>query len=182
MRLRHSLLYSFLEKYSSFIVQFAANITIARLLTPEEIGVFSVGIAVFTFAHAVRDFGVSHYLIQEQDLTNDRIRAALTVTAGVAWSLAIIIAVASPFIASFYNEPGLAEVLIVLALAVSPTARADSSELSLAAVSLNRQAVIEDRIVRLGDLFAGIAEPGLAETPIAQADLAVIGRHMAGHA
>ena len=116
MRLRHSLFYSFFEKYSSFIVQFAANVTIARLLTPEDIGIYSVGIAVFAFAHAVRDFGVTNYLIQEQDLTNDRIRSALTVTAGIAWSLAIIIAVASPFIASFYNEPGLAEVLIVLAV------------------------------------------------------------------
>ena len=63
----------------------------------------------------------------------------------------------------------LSALLIVLALAVSPAVRADSSELTLAAVSLHRQAVIEDRVVRLGDLFAGIAEPGLADTPIAQA-------------
>ena len=60
-------------------------------------------------------------------------------------------------------------VLLALALAVAPAARADTAELALASVSLNREAVVEERIVRLGDLFAGIAEPGLAETPIAQA-------------
>lgn len=63
----------------------------------------------------------------------------------------------------------LSSLLIALTLAAATAARADSSELALASVSLNRQAVIEDRIVRLGDLFAGIAEPGLADTPIAQA-------------
>lgn len=63
----------------------------------------------------------------------------------------------------------LSALLIVLALAFSPAAGAESGDIALASVSLNRQAVVEDRIVRLGDLFAGIVEPALAETPVAQA-------------
>lgn len=59
--------------------------------------------------------------------------------------------------------------VLVLALAHAPAARAESGDLAMASVSLQREAVIHDPVVRLGDLFAGIAEPTVAETPIAQA-------------
>lgn len=45
----------------------------------------------------------------------------------------------------------------------------DGDDMVKSLITLKSSAVIDDRIVRLGDLFDGIAEPTLSDTPIAQA-------------
>ncbi len=113
---RISLLISLAEKYSVTIINIVATIIIARLLTPLEIGIYSVGLAFVAIAHTLRDFGVGNYLIQEKDLTEDRIRTAAGVTLLLAWSLAFLLAVGSGFIAEIYNEPEMRKVLLILSL------------------------------------------------------------------
>lgn len=114
--IRTTLAISFAERYSALLIGFVSTIVIARLLTPREIGIYSVGAAAIAVAHTVRDFGVTSYLIQEPELTPARIRTAFTITLIMAWSLAGFIWVATPFIAAFYNEPGLIMVLQVIVL------------------------------------------------------------------
>ncbi len=80
---------------------------IARLLTPAEIGFYSMGKAVVALAHVVRDFGVGNHLIQERELTQDRMRTALGVAIVIAWAMALVLFAASGAIARFYGEPGL---------------------------------------------------------------------------
>ncbi|MEE8445630.1 MAG: oligosaccharide flippase family protein, partial [Alphaproteobacteria bacterium] len=88
----------------------------ARLLTPAEIGIFSVGIAVVGMAHMLRGFGVGSYLIQEKELTRDKIRAAFTVALVIAWVMAgVLIALSGPM-ADFYDEPGVHQVMMVLSI------------------------------------------------------------------
>jgi len=112
--IRASLALSFAERYSALIIQLAASLILARLLTPEEIGVYSVGVAVVGLAHTLRDFGISNYLIQESDLTTDRIRAAFTLTLVVAWLLAALVWLSAPFVAEFYHEDGIVSVMHLL--------------------------------------------------------------------
>lgn len=112
---RRSLLISFAENYSVLIITFISTIIIARLLTPEELGIFSVGAVIVGMAHIIRDFGVGQYLIQEKNLTTDKIRAAFGLTLVIAWGLATILALLSVPLASLYNEPGLKYVIWVLA-------------------------------------------------------------------
>ncbi|WP_341676058.1 lipopolysaccharide biosynthesis protein [Niveibacterium sp. SC-1] len=115
MSVRRSLVLSFAQRYTGLILQFGATLILSRLLTPHEIGVFSVCAAMVAIAHTLRDFGVSDYLIQEQELTHDRIRAAFTLTLCIAWSLALLLWLLSGVLADFYREPALAQVLPVLA-------------------------------------------------------------------
>ena len=74
-RIRKSLFWSFLERYVGIALTFVSFPILARLLTPAEIGIYSVSVAFVTFAHVVRDFGVAHYIIQEKDLSTQRMRA-----------------------------------------------------------------------------------------------------------
>ncbi|MBW2661986.1 MAG: oligosaccharide flippase family protein [Deltaproteobacteria bacterium] len=107
---------SFSSKYSVMAVEFVSTLIIARLLTPEEIGVFSVGVAIIAFTHALRSFGVPTYLIQEKELTLGRIRAAFTVTLLTGWGIgAALLLLAGPF-ACFYREAGIRYVISILAL------------------------------------------------------------------
>ena len=116
MNFRSALAYSFGTRYFSTAIQFVATLVLARLLSPAEIGIYSVGAGVIMIAHTLRDFGTSTYIIQERALTPDRLRTAFTLTVGVAWLLALVLFVAAPPLALFYNEPSVALVLRVLAL------------------------------------------------------------------
>ena len=53
---RSALLFSFAERYALIVINQAANLLIARLLTPAEIGVYSVTLAVMSIAQVLRDF------------------------------------------------------------------------------------------------------------------------------
>lgn len=114
--IRKALALSFASKYSALAIHTAAVIVLARLLTPVEIGVYSVAAAVVALAHVLRDFGVGNYLIQEKELTTDRIRTAFGVTLAIGWTMAALIFAVSGLTADFYDEPGLREVLRVQSL------------------------------------------------------------------
>lgn len=114
--LKRAITLSVTEKYSVFLIQFISSIIIARLLTPKEIGIFSIGSIVFALSHAVRDLGISNYLVQEKDLTRDHLQTAQTLMFASSWSLALIVWLISPLVAAFYEEPGIGEVLLVLIL------------------------------------------------------------------
>lgn len=89
---------------------------LARLLTPAQIGIFSLCAAVVAVAGILRDFGISEYLIQEKQLTQDKMRAAFTLALIVAWTIAIVVFSCRNIIADYYAEEGIAEVLTVLSL------------------------------------------------------------------
>lgn len=115
-QVRKSIFFSFGQNYASFVLQFLASIIIARLLTPAEIGIYSVAMVLIGFAHRLRDFGAASYVIQEKDLTPDKIRAAFSMTLITAWIMAIAIGVGSSYAAEFYREPGIRSVMLVVSL------------------------------------------------------------------
>lgn len=94
-------------------MQLIATVIIARLLTPEETGVFAVAAVFAALASTFRDFGVAEYLIQEKTLTDDKIRAALSANIAASWLMAALLFFGSHAIAEFYRHPGVAEVMQV---------------------------------------------------------------------
>ena len=95
---------------------------IARLLTPSELGVFSVAMVLLTFVSTVRDMGTGQYLVQEKNLTTERIRAVWAVQLGLGLTLACLVLVASYPVAAFYKEPRMLDIMLVVAFsyAVNP--------------------------------------------------------------
>lgn len=115
---RKSLVISFADKYSVMMIQFVSTLILARLLTPEEIGIFSLGAVIIGFAQMLRDFGVSTYLVQERDLTRSRIRTAFGVTLVIAWLAALSLLSVSSLIADFYDEPNVETVISILCISL----------------------------------------------------------------
>lgn len=113
---RKSLLLSLADSYLGIALQLASTVIIARLLTPEELGVFAVAAVFASLASTFRDFGVAEYLIQERDLDDRKIRAALALNIIVSWSVAAVLMAAAPLAASFYRTDGVASVMRVQAL------------------------------------------------------------------
>ncbi len=113
---RTALLWSFTERYAGLLINLASTMILARLLTPAQVGVFSLCASLTMVAGILRDFGVSEYLIQERELTDDKMRAAFGVAILIAWTIAALILLGRGTVAQFYAEPGVARVLGVLSL------------------------------------------------------------------
>lgn len=114
--IRKSLAFSALDSYVGLVLQIASTVVIARILTPEQTGVFAVAAVFAALASTFRDFGVAEYLIQEKELTDDTIRAALTVNIAISWTMAVLMFGLSPLAADFYRSPGVAQVMRVQAV------------------------------------------------------------------
>lgn len=89
---------------------------IARLLTPAELGVYAVTMALLAFAATVRDMGAGQYLLQEKELNTDRIRAVWSVQLTVGIALALVVLMARSPVAGFYGDPQMREIMTVLSV------------------------------------------------------------------
>lgn len=104
------------EKAIVFVIQFVSSVVLARLLSPEEIGIFSIGSLILAMSHALRDLGITSYLIQERDLTPVRLQTAATIAVIMSWTLGVLTWVASGPVAAFYREDGIGLVMHVLSI------------------------------------------------------------------
>jgi O-antigen/teichoic acid export membrane protein len=114
--IRHSLYLTFLSSNGATVIQFLTSIVLARLLTPEDIGIYSITAVLIAIAHFFRDFGVVSYLQQEKDLTQGDVAAAFGVLLTSSWCIAGLTYLAAPYAADFYGQAGVADVMRVLAL------------------------------------------------------------------
>jgi lipopolysaccharide exporter len=113
---RRSMAISIAERYATIALTLVSFVVVARLLTPTDIGLFSIASALVGLAQVVRDFGVGSYLVQETELTPQRVNTAFTLTAAAGALLFATLFVASPWIAAFYNDMRLVDVLRVLSI------------------------------------------------------------------
>jgi O-antigen/teichoic acid export membrane protein len=114
--LRRSLVINFFSSSGATIVQFIVSILLARMLSPGEIGVFSMTIVFVNIAHIFRDFGVGTYLQREPVLTQEKMRAATGVMLTTSWIIAAGLYLSSTWIGRWFNEPAMAPVMQVLAI------------------------------------------------------------------
>lgn len=114
--LRRSLVYSFIDRYSGLVIGVASSMVLARLLSPDEVGVFSVVMVLLALANTLRDMGAGQYLLQEKELTPPRVRAVWTVQLSIGLVIAAVVALLSPAAASFYADARITGVMLLLAL------------------------------------------------------------------
>lgn len=113
---RRALFLSMAERYVLIAIALIGNILIARLLTPEEIGIYSVSLAVIGIAQVLRDFGIGNFLIQEKNLTESHIRTAFGISMLIGGTMFVVIYFSAPFAERFYNESRLLETMRISAL------------------------------------------------------------------
>lgn len=116
MSTRRALLFSFLDRYSGLVLAVASSMVIARLLSPDEIGVFSVAMVLSAFSAILRDLGVGQYVVQVKELTDDRLRAARTIQFSAAGVMSLLMGALAYPVAAFYDEPRLLPILGLMAL------------------------------------------------------------------
>ena len=113
---RSSLFYVYTSQYSTFIIYFITTIILARILTPEDIGIYTVALVFVGLGHVLREFGINNYIIQEKDLTAERIRAAFTLNLMFGWGIALVMYFARTPIGNFYETEAVSDVISLLCI------------------------------------------------------------------
>ena len=167
---RRAIIFSFFESYLGVILNLVSFVLLARLLTPAQVGLFSVAMAIIGITQVIRDFGLVNFLIQKKDLTDAHI--------STAWGLALILGatlfsgvqLCAPLIGDFYNDDTLTGIARVVALnfLILPF---NSVCLALLRRSMNFQAVM--RINLSAALLSTIATLTLAWLGVGAYSLAI---------
>ncbi|MDN5929124.1 MAG: oligosaccharide flippase family protein [Hyphomicrobiales bacterium] len=105
---RRALLLSTADRYFTFASNFAVAAAVSRILTPAEIGVSVVGMAILGIALSVREFASSTFIIQREVLTREDVRASSTVMLILTAIIVVALFVATPALARAYGEERLA--------------------------------------------------------------------------
>lgn len=116
MSVRKSLGLSFLDRYSGLIITIGSTMVLARLLTPAQMGVFAVTMVFVSVLAGLRDFGASSYLIQEKQITDDKIRAAWMLQIGIGLLLGLVVAAIAVPVGNFYGEAEMTDILLLLSI------------------------------------------------------------------
>jgi len=89
---------------------------LARVLTPEDFGIVSIGVLFMFLFTTIQDFGVGNAVVQR----DTRIEDSISVMLFLRWIIAVVLFFAivgfSPIISNFYGNPAIALVIIVMSL------------------------------------------------------------------
>jgi O-antigen/teichoic acid export membrane protein len=100
----------------SFVAGFGGSLIIARLLSPTEMGLNAIAVAMMGVVQIVATFGISSYVIRDADLQPSTLDLAFSVNALLSILLSAILFAASPFSATLLGDGRAGEVLRLLAI------------------------------------------------------------------
>lgn len=98
------------------ILEFVLVMVLSRLLTPSELGVYSLAAGSIVIGQMLRDFGLSLYLIQEKELTTEKIQTCFSISLVLCWLIALVYFLSASLIADYFAQPKIEMLVQVLAL------------------------------------------------------------------
>lgn len=113
---RKAIIWSGIEKVGTYIVNFAIQIILARLLCPNDYAVVAMLAIFFSISQAFIDSGFATTLIQKQDCTQADYSSVFYFNVLIGGIVYLLFFFGAPFIESFYNFEGLALVTKVYSL------------------------------------------------------------------
>ena len=111
-----NLFWKLMERGGTQGIQFIVAIILARLLLPEDYGIITLVVIFITIANVFVQRGFNTALIQKKDANEVDFSSVFYLSVFVAGLLYVVLFLAAPFIASFYEEPQLIPVFRVLSL------------------------------------------------------------------
>lgn len=112
------MLWSAVERFSTQGIQFLFGIFLARLLTPADYGVIAMLTIFLAISQTFIDSGFSNAIIRKIDRTEKDMSTMFFFNIGMALVCYIVIFLAAPFIADFYEMQELTLILRVLAIKI----------------------------------------------------------------
>lgn len=111
-----SLIWKFLERLGTQGVQFIVSIILARLLLPSDYGVVTMILVFIAIANVFVQNGFGTSLIQKKGADDLDFSSVFYISLAIATVFYIILFIASPYIAKFYNMPEITKILRVISV------------------------------------------------------------------
>ena len=116
MSFKRGLAWTTAGQASYFVIQFAGTVVLARLLTPYELGIYTLAAAIVGILNIIQSIGLGAYLVREADLSADKIASAFAINTIISVTLAAAIC-ALAFAGDLVTaNAGVKHVLLILAL------------------------------------------------------------------
>lgn len=98
------------------VLQFGAQVVLARILGPEQYGIFAIGAIVISFSNFFSDIGLAYGLIQKKSVSSNDIRFVFTwqIILGTVVSACVFLGANS--IALFFGDPRATSVVQALSV------------------------------------------------------------------
>lgn len=116
-----NLIWKFGERIGAQCVSLVVSIVLARLLMPSDYGLVTMVTIFITIANVLVSSGFGESLVQKKDADNLDFSTIFYFEIFFSVTVYIVLFVAAPHIAAFYNEPVLSNVLRVFALRIPLT-------------------------------------------------------------
>lgn len=112
----NAVLWNAVEKFFVKGASFIISIILARILSPADYGLIGM-LAIFIALSAIFiESGFAKALIQKQDCSDIDYSTAFYTNLGIALCIYVILFFVAPYVADFYNEPLLCELLRILSI------------------------------------------------------------------
>lgn len=174
-----------------FVLQFTTSVVFARFLSPHDMGIYAIAVALVGFLSIIQQLSLPALIVREENLTEDFLRTAFTLNGALTVVFALLIVAAGLLGGSSLGDPGVRDVLFVLAispllgtLSFLPMAQMEREGrfktlaiISTAAVVTH--AVVGIALVATGGGYISIAYAQLAYGIVYTAAAIVAGRHHA---
>lgn len=116
MSLKRAVIFSSIERYYGFVIAFVTTIVISRLLTPAEVGAFSVAMSLAGVASGLREFGASSFLIRAGQLEKHHESCAFGLTILLGGSLGLLLLGLADPLAGFFGQDDIGALLRILSI------------------------------------------------------------------
>ena len=113
-KIRRAVIFSSIGQYGLRLIGLVTTMIVARLLTPDEVGIFAIASAIIMVISEFKLLGASEYLVREPEITDLKIRRALGLTILISWSLGLLVLALGWPAAAFYEIPPLAIIFAIL--------------------------------------------------------------------
>ncbi len=102
------------SRVSERLLGLISTLILARLLIPEDFGVVAVSLLVITLLGVMSRTGSVQYIIQKDSVSDDDLNTAWTLDILLKCLLVMVLFVIAPFVADFYEDQRLTNVIRVL--------------------------------------------------------------------
>ena len=97
---------------------FVVGIILARLLDPEAFGLIGMVFVFVQFARIFSNLGFTGAVVQRKEVTEEQLSTIFWVNLGASLAVTLLLILAAPLIAEFYNEPRLTPIVIIISLSI----------------------------------------------------------------
>lgn len=166
----------------NIFVQVGSQIWVARLLTPEDVGLVAMITTLTGLAPVLIDLGTRDASVQKPKITHEEVSALFWLTMGIGGLLAALLVGFSPLISAFYHESRLGPIALFSAVNfILAAASCQHFALLRRAMRFQQIATIEvassviSSTTSVGMAFAGFGYWSLVAKPVVSALCMVIG-------